>query len=435
MNIVIGLFRILSLFLIIMGSLTLIYFPLALIASLKKRPAPVFYTHRPLVSIVVPAFNEEKVIANCVESILASDYANIEVILVDDGSTDNTYVVMKQYHTPPRVVALTKPNGGKASALNLGYQHSHGEVLMFVDADGIFTRSTIHEMLALFTTGKVGAVCGNDAPVNLDRPLTQLMCLQTHVGTGFVRRALAQINCLPIVSGNVGAFRRSVLEKADPADGISLQQDIAQAWEGKSKGPFRSGFIGEDLELTWRVHKAGYQVKFAPHAVVLAEVPSTVKSLWKQRVRWARGLLQTVGLHKDMFFNMKYGQLGLYLPINFFNMVIIPILQVLILLMIIILIVTGYNPITSDLLGIILWIGLFGVLFVTIFSIALDKAWKDIKYLYVLPLWVPYSVMMSLVTLWAIILELRGTEAQWNKFERTGVISRRSMSGENKKEK
>ena len=96
---------------------------------------------------------------------------------------------------------------------------------------------------------------------------------------------------------------------------------------------------------------------------------------------------------------------------------------------------TGYNPITSDLLGIILWIGLFGVLFVTIFSIALDKAWKDIKYLYVLPLWVPYSVMMSLVTLWAIILELRGTEAQWNKFERTGVISRRSMSGEKKKEK
>ncbi len=209
---------------------------------------------------MVPAYNEEKVIANCVKSILASDYRNIEVILVDDGSTDNTYVVMKQYHAPPRVVALTKPNGGKASALNLGYQHAHGEILMFVDADGIFTRSTIHEMLALFTTEKVGAVCGNDAPVNLDRPLTQLMCLQTHVGTGFVRRALAQINCLPIVSGNVGAFRRSVLEKADPADGISLQQDIAQAWEGKSNGPFRSGFIGEDLELTWRVHKAGYQV-------------------------------------------------------------------------------------------------------------------------------------------------------------------------------
>jgi cellulose synthase/poly-beta-1,6-N-acetylglucosamine synthase-like glycosyltransferase len=435
MNIVISLFRILSLLIIIMGSLTLLYFPLALIASLKRRPPPVFESSKPLVSIIVPAYNEEKVIANCVESILASDYTNLEIILVDDGSKDETFAVMKRYHNPPGVIALTKPNGGKASALNLGYNHSHGEILMFVDADGIFTRSTIDEMLALFTSDKVGAICGNDAPVNLDRPLTQLMCLQTHVGTGFVRRALAQINCLPIVSGNIGAFRRSVLEKTDPADGIPLRQDIAQVWEVKSNGPFRSGFIGEDLELTWRVHKAGYQVKFAPHAVVLAEVPSTVKSLWKQRVRWARGLLQTVGLHRDMFFNFKYGRLGLYLPINFFNMVIIPILQLLILSLFILLVAMGYSPIAFDFLGIILWIGLFGVLFVTIFSIALDKAWKDLKYLYVIPLWAPYSVMMSMVTVWAIILELRGTEAQWNKFERTGVISRRSMSGDNKKEK
>jgi biofilm PGA synthesis N-glycosyltransferase PgaC len=435
MNIVISLFRLLGLLIIIIGSLTLIYFPLALIASYRKHPAPVFNSRRPLVSIIVPAYNEEKVIANCVESILASDYRNIEVVLVDDGSTDNTYMVMQRYQHLPRVIALTKPNGGKASALNHGYNHSHGEILMFVDADGIFTRSTINEMLAVFTSEKVGAVCGNDAPVNLDRLQTRLMCLQTHVGTGFVRRALAQINCLLIVSGNIGAFRRSVLEKTNPSDGIPLHQGIAHAWEGRSNGPFRSGFIGEDLELTWRVHRAGYQVKFAPQAIVLAEVPSTIKNLWKQRVRWARGLLQTVSLHRDMFFNMNYGQLGLYLPINFFNLVIIPILQVLILILLILLIVTGYNPITTGLLGIIIWFGLFGVLFVTIFSIALDRAWKDLKYMYVLPLWVPYSVMMSLVTLWAIILELRGAEAQWNKQERTGVISRRSMSGENKKEK
>lgn len=311
MNILISLFRFLSLFLIVMGMLTLLYFPLALIASFRRRPPPVFNTRKPLVSIIVPAYNEGKVIANCIESILASNYRNIEVILVDDGSKDHTYGVMKRFHAPPRVLALSKPNGGKASALNLGFRHSKGEILMFVDADGIFTQNTIEEMLALFTSEKVGAVCGNDSPVNLDRYLTRLMCLQTHVGTGFVRRALAQINCLPIVSGNIGAFRRSVLEKTDPADGIPLQQEIAQTWEEKNKVPFRSGFIGEDLELTWRVHKAGYQVQFAPRAVVLAEVPSTVKSLWKQRVRWARGLLQTVSLHRDMFLNLKYGPLGL----------------------------------------------------------------------------------------------------------------------------
>lgn len=132
--------------------------------------------------------------------------------------------------------------------------------------------------------------------------------------------------------------------------------------------------------------------------------------------------------------NLKLGPVGLYLPINFFNMVIIPILQLLILALLILLAVTGYSPIAPNLLGIILWIGLFGVLFTTIFSIALDKAWKDLKYVYVIPLWAPYSVMMNLVTVWAIILELRGTEAQWNKFERTGVITRRSMSGDRKKE-
>jgi cellulose synthase/poly-beta-1,6-N-acetylglucosamine synthase-like glycosyltransferase len=121
------------------------------------------------------------------------------------------------------------------------------EILFFVDADGIFTHNTIREMLNAFTSEKIGAVCGNDAPINLDRIQTHLACIQTHVGTGFVRRALAVINCLPIVSGNIGAFRRSVIEKT---------------------GPFLEGFIGEDLELTWRIHKAGYQVNFAPWAVV-----------------------------------------------------------------------------------------------------------------------------------------------------------------------
>jgi cellulose synthase/poly-beta-1,6-N-acetylglucosamine synthase-like glycosyltransferase len=161
-------------------------------------------------------------------------------------------------------------------------------------------------------------------------------------------------------------------------------------------------------------------------------VPSTVKNLWKQRVRWARGLLQTVVLHRDMFFNRKYGIMGFYLPVNFFNMVIIPIMQLLIVLLLIILAIAGFSPIQLGILNLILWVGLSGALFTVIFSIVLDRAWGDLKYLYVLPLWVPYSFMMNLVTIWAIILELRGTEAKWNKFERTGVISGRNASGSGK---
>jgi cellulose synthase/poly-beta-1,6-N-acetylglucosamine synthase-like glycosyltransferase len=247
-----------------------------------------------------------------------------------------------------------------------------------------------------------------------------------------VRRALGVLNCLPIVSGNIGAFRRSVLENADPAFRQSVQQSLGKIWENRRDGPFREKFIGEDLELTWRIHRTGYRVAFAPRAIVMAEVPSTIKGLWKQRVRWARGLLQTVGLHKDMFFNSNYWPIGMYMPINYFNMVIVPFLQLLIVFMIVLFALAGYSPIRLDILNIILWAGLLGALLTTVFALFLDGAWRDLKYAYVLPLWVPYSLMMDVVMVWAVILEIRGTEAQWNKLDRTGVITRRALSEEKK---
>lgn len=407
MNVALVVFYSLSLTVFLVGLLTLAYYPLSLVYALRKPRHPVFNGGPdPLVSVIVPAYNEGKVVGNCVESILASEYPNFEVILVDDGSVDDTLAVIKFFETDSRVQVISKSNGGKASSLNVGITAARGEILFFVDADGIFTRSTIREMLNAFTSEKVGAVCGNDAPVNLDRIQTQLACIQTHVGTGFVRRALAVIDCLPIVSGNIGAFRRSVIEKT---------------------GPFLEGFIGEDLELTWRVHKAGYQVNFAPRAVVLAEVPSTLNGLWKQRVRWARGLLQTVRIHKYMLFNLRYGLFGIYLPINVASMVIIPLLQLGVVILLPILAVTGNNPIPLTVLGIVGWLGLLMSLTATIFSIALNHAWKDLRYIYAVLFWVPYSLMMNIVTLWAIILEIRGARSDWNKLDRTGVITRRSI--------
>lgn len=438
MNALLILFWTLSLIVFCIGLLSLAYFPLAIIYSLRPRRPPVFESQSPLVSIIVPAYNEEKVIGHCIESILASNYQNIEVILVDDGSQDDTLAAMQRYVDHPQVRVISQPNAGKAAALNHGYSLSTGEIIFFVDADGIFTADTIDEMLKLFTSFKIGAVCGNDAPVNLDRLQTRLMCLQTHVGTSFVRRALAQINCLPIVSGNIGAFRRSALEmgrgRSVPDDAGVTEKASPTPTEkdlpGKLyrlSGPFREGFIGEDLELTWRVHRAGYQVAFAPHAIVLAEVPSTVKALWKQRVRWARGYLQTVRLHPDLFFNPRIGPLGLYLPLNFTNQVIIPLLQLVILVLLAILIAAGRSPIPLDWLYLLLWLGLGTTLFLTVISIALDKSWKDLRYLYVFPLWLLYSLMMNLVVVWALILEARRAPTLWNKLDRTGVITRDNL--------
>lgn len=402
MNILLAVFSIISFTCFAVGLLTLVYYPLAVAFELRRRRPAVFEGKPPLVSIIVPAFNEGKVIRHCVDSILSTSYEKKELILVDDGSTDDTLAQMRTYEGRPGVTVLARRNGGKASALNAGLLSAAGEIILFVDADGIFQHDTIERLLSAFESERVGAVCGSDSPVNLDRLLTRLAGLQTHVGTGFARRALSVINCLPIVSGNLGAFRRSALEKT---------------------GPFREGFIGEDLELTWRVHKAGYRVVFQPRARVRAETPSTIRGLWKQRVRWARGLLQTSWLHRDMFFNPRHGLFAFYLGINMVSMVLIPLLQLASMIILPMLALQEVSPVPVNLLGIVGWLGIAFAFAASVFSIALDGAWKDLRLLVLTPLWILYSFFMDAVTVWAILLELRGRQARWDKLERTGVVS------------
>lgn len=402
-----ALFAISSLMLYHVGLLTLFYHPLALWYEARRllpRRQPLYWRRQPLVSIVVPAYNEGPVLDRCIRSILACAYPFKELILVDDGSTDDTLTIMRRYERHPRVKVIARPNGGKASALNTGLRRAQGEVLFFVDADGLFREDTIDAMLAGFEDTRVGAVCGNDAPVNLDRIQTRLLCLLSHVGTGFVRRALSVINCLPIVSGNIGAFRREALEQA---------------------GPFREGCIGEDLELTWRIHRAGYRVVFQPRALVYAESPSTVPGLWKQRVRWARGLLQTAWLHRDMFFRPRYGPIAFFLALNVVSMAFFPLVQLGILTLLPLLALAGALPLRVDLLALIGWLGLGVACFTLIVALILDRAWRDLRFLYVVPLWIPYSIFLCLVAGRALFLELRRREARWNKLERTGVVSRR----------
>jgi len=396
-------FVLVSLPLLWSGMLNLFYIPLSLVFELRRWRMP---THRDettaLVSIVVPAYNEGRVIVACVESILACPYPNKEIILVNDGSTDDTLAQMQRFCDYENVVIIDKPNGGKASALNAGLARARGEFVFCVDADGIFTPNTIHAMLRAFDSPYVGAVCGSDEPVNLDRPQTHLAAIQAHVGTGFVRRALSLIGCLPIVSGNIGAFRRSALART---------------------GGFRTGLLGEDLELTWRMHRAGYDVRFAPDALVLAEVPSTVRGLWKQRVRWARGFLQTAWLHRDMIGNPRFGPIGPFLALNLFTKVVVPLLQLSALVMLVILMLFGAAPMPLTLLNVLIWVGLLQTFLISIFALALDRAWHHVRYLYAVIFWVFYSFLLSLVMVRALYLELRRAEQRWNKLDRVGIHS------------
>ncbi|MGA8790276.1 MAG: glycosyltransferase family 2 protein [Paenarthrobacter sp.] len=390
------------------GAVKIAYVPLALYFNWFHRSKPPKHRYsvlsqRPLVSVIVPGYNEAVVITKCVESILASRYLRLEVILVDDGSTDSTAHIMaglaEQYD---RVRFLSQTNAGKGAALNYGIDAAHGDILMFVDADGIFAPDTLMNMLEGFDHPKVGAVCGDDRPVNLNRVQTMMLAVLSHVGTGLVRRALSLLHCLPIVSGNIGAFRSELV---------------------RQMGGFHEDTLGEDLELTWRVYKAGYRVRFQPSALVYAESPSTMGGLWRQRVRWSRGLLQTLRMHVGMLGRRRYGLFGMFLVFNAITMVVIPVLQLAILAVLPFLYIAGEGPVPGQVFAILGWLGLFVSLALVCFSIGLNRSWQDLRFLWTLPLWPFYSVFVGLALASAIVKEIRGTPAKWNKLQRTGVIS------------
>ena len=401
--------------LLVVGVLRLAFVPAALVFEARRRrddPGPAGcgpqFAVAPLVSVVVPAFDEAVVIENCVRSVLRSEHPALEVVCVDDGSSDDTFARMQALAAEhPQVRALRQDNAGKGAALNTGIAATRGEILVLVDADGLFRPDTVTRLLRGFRDPRVGAVCGNDRPVNLDRVLTRLLSLISHVGTGLMRRALDVLGCLPVVSGNIGAFRRDVLEDVGPLDTATL---------------------GEDMELTWRVHRAGYRVAFAPDALVYAESPSTVRGLWRQRVRWARGLLQVTALHRSMIGNPRYGAFGPYLVYNTAAQVVAPFVQVLAMVVLAtLLVVDGGAWVPTSWWGWILFVGLPLSLVLLLLAVLLDRAPGDLRQLWTVPLWPVYATMMTFVVLDAARLELGNAENRWNKLDRSGTVSVRGL--------
>lgn len=397
-----------GLVLVVVGILKLISLPLATTFELRKayrrgRGHWTLLDEHPWVTLVIPAYNEGPVLANCVRSLLASDYERLEIIIVDDGSTDDTADVMAglvQRH--PSVRTISQRNAGKAAALNRGIRASTGDVLFFVDADGIFAPGTVSEMLRGFDHPDVGAVCGDDRPVNLNRVQTRLLAMLSHAGTGLVRRALALVGCLPIISGNIGAFPREVIERV---------------------GGFDESTVGEDLELTWRVHRSGYRVAFQPTALVSAESPSTLRTLWRQRVRWARGLLQTTRTHRGMIGNPRHGLFGLYLGVNTLTMIVLPLMQLLVMICLPFALATGRITIASSTLSVLGWLGLAVSALVVTYAALLNRAPLDLRHLWTLPLWPIYSTGLAVVMAVALWQEIQGGPASWNKMQRTGDVS------------
>ena len=252
----------------------------------------------PLVSIIVPAYNEEVNAVSSVHNLLNADYPNFEIIFVDDGSKDDTYAkVNKAFAQYPKVRVFTKPNGGKASALNFGIQQSAAEFVICIDADTKLLPDAVSKLMMHFnssTTSKgwewaIGAVAGNVKVGNKVNLLTRWQAIEYVSSQNFDRKAFAHVNAITVVPGAIGAFRKKVIEEA---------------------GGFTTDTLAEDCDLTIRILRAGYIVQNESKAIAMTEAPETLKMFFKQRFRWSFGVMQTFWKNRDVLFNWKYKSLG-----------------------------------------------------------------------------------------------------------------------------
>jgi len=245
----------------------------------------------PKVSILVPAYNEEKTIASTLKSLLNLDYPKdkLEIIAINDGSTDKTLEIMKKFRKYG-IKIIDKPNGGKASALNAGLKKAKGEIIVCMDADSIVKRDALKKTIGYFNDPKVGAVASS---LKVYKPKTfwQRMQAVEYFYNIFLRKVLALMDSVFVVPGPFGLYRREALERVG-------------GWDEKN--------ITEDMELTFRLQKAGYKIETCLNSIVYTKTPETFKRLIRQRVRWYRGFIITSREYKEMFFNPKFGNLGVY---------------------------------------------------------------------------------------------------------------------------
>ncbi|HVB02932.1 MAG TPA: glycosyltransferase [Chitinophagaceae bacterium] len=257
----------------------------------EDRLMPVHLGERPLVSIIVPAYNEEINAIHTVHTLLESDYPNLEVIFVDDGSKDRTYLrVSEAFSDNPRVKLFSKQNGGKASALNYGISRSAGEFLLCIDADTQLKQDALSLLMHMFMEENVGAVAGNVKVGNEVNILTQWQSIEYITSQNFDRRAFDLINCITVVPGAIGAFRKEALHKA---------------------GGFTSDTLAEDCDLTIRILRCGYVIRNCTNALSFTEAPESLRMFFKQRFRWCFGVMQCFWKHRDTLFNVNYKGLGL----------------------------------------------------------------------------------------------------------------------------
>lgn len=379
-------------------------------ASRRKLSIPAG-TPLPSMAVIVPAYNEAKVINATIASLLESDLPNLQIYVIDDGSTDHTADIARaEYGSYPQVTIRSIPNGGKARALNYALQDIRTDTVLILDADTQINREAARLLAQHFVDPAVVAVAGNAKVGNRINLLTRWQALEYITAQNVERRALSQLNAISVVPGAIGAWRRSEL--------LLL-------------GGFNHDTLAEDADLTMRALRAGHKITYELGAIARTEAPETLGAFIKQRDRWMFGMLQATWKQRGAYRSSARGLGYFTLPNVLLFQVFFPLIGILLDLSFVLslgwaLLQLHYHPDGGfSPTGPVL---VFSLLFIVIdlLAAALSFALEPSEDWRLLPLLIPqrviYRQLMSYVAIRAVIAALKGNSRGWNKLERQGSV-------------
>lgn len=350
------------------------------------------------VTVLVPAYNEEAGIGSTLRSLLDSTHRELQVVVIDDGSSDRTADIAENMGDA-RVEVVRQPNSGKAAALNTGLAHARYDIVVMVDADTVFEPDAIERIVQPLAHPAVGAVSGNTKVGNRRSLLARWQHLEYVFGFNLDRRMFEVLECMPTVPGAIGAFRR------DAVIGV---------------GGVSEDTLAEDTDLTMALWRAGWRVLYEESAVAWTEVPTSIRQLWRQRYRWCYGTLQAMWKHRGALFAMgpagRFGRRGLtYLALFQVALPLLaPVIDVYALYG-----VLFRDPWESA----AVWFAFLGVQIVCSgYALRLDG--EPVRALWSMPFQiVVYRQLMYLVVIQSLVALLLGSRLRWQRMKRSGTAA------------
>jgi poly-beta-1,6 N-acetyl-D-glucosamine synthase len=359
--------------------------------------------YAPFVSIIVPVYNEGKVLRDSINSLLELNYSNYEIIIVNDGSTDDTKAVgsgLVGIHDgregKVKVSLINKPNGGKSKALNAGIQYSNSEFVLCMDGDSQLSTNTLKMGIKHFSDPRIGAVAGNVKVLNRSKIITDLQALEYIEGLNMPRCAQSFIQVVNIIPGPIGIFRKKAIQDA---------------------GWYSSDTFAEDADLTLNILQSGWKINYEPNAISYTEAPETLYQLLKQRYRWTRGILQSIKKHKKHLLNPTLNFSNtLVLWSMYYEALIWPTMNIFAnLFFIVVALIYGLSNLIS-----LWWIGIALLDVMTaLYCVSVEKEeFKLIPYAIVYRLF--FILIIDITKAMATIEEYLGLQMTWGKLDRVG---------------